>query len=50
MEEAAFVLGKAVRGVAGLVYLFGDVLIGLGPDGATKVAERRRLRKPRKRL
>ncbi|WP_351223387.1 hypothetical protein [Streptomyces sp. NPDC002133] len=46
MEEAAFVLGKVVRGIAGLAYAFGDVLVAfVGPDGSSKAGERKRRRK-----
>ncbi|MFE7774682.1 hypothetical protein ACFU5O_12385 [Streptomyces sp. NPDC057445] len=44
MEEAALVLGKVVRGLTSLIYVFGDVLVGFGPDGSSKVAERKRRR------
>ncbi|MER7762145.1 hypothetical protein, partial [Streptomyces sp. NPDC097619] len=36
MEELAYVVGKVLRGAAGAAYAFGDVLVGLGPEGGTK--------------
>ncbi|MEV8535965.1 hypothetical protein [Streptomyces sp. NPDC051211] len=36
MEELAYVMGKVVKGVAGLAYAFGDTLVGLGPEGKDK--------------
>ncbi|WP_407837074.1 hypothetical protein ACE1OC_12495 [Streptomyces sp. DSM 116496] len=36
MEELAYVAGRIVKGVAGLAYVFGEALVGLGPDGKRK--------------
>ncbi|MFD7262230.1 hypothetical protein [Streptomyces sp. NPDC059874] len=42
MEELAYVAGKIVKGVAGLAYAFGDVLVGLGPDGTNQERKKKR--------
>ncbi|MFE9565233.1 hypothetical protein ACFYM0_29440 [Streptomyces sp. NPDC006487] len=36
MEELAYVAGRLVKGVAGLAYVFGEALVGLGPDGTAQ--------------
>ncbi|MCB5166659.1 hypothetical protein LG634_17660 [Streptomyces bambusae] len=47
MEEAALVLGKVVRGIAGVMYLCSDAVMsvltdGSGRGGARKRRDRRR--------
>ncbi|MGW2559967.1 hypothetical protein ACWCXB_12100 [Streptomyces sp. NPDC001514] len=44
MEEAAFVVGKVAKGLASLMFAFGDILSTFVPDGSSKAAERKRRR------
>ncbi|MFF5448443.1 hypothetical protein [Streptomyces sp. NPDC012888] len=43
MEELAYVMGKVVRGIAGLAYAFGDTVV----DARTEVRGERRRRTER---
>ncbi|MFG2297333.1 hypothetical protein [Streptomyces sp. NPDC048603] len=40
MEELAYVLGKVVKGAAGLAYAVGDLLVPLGPEGDSRKRKR----------
>ncbi|WP_329378908.1 hypothetical protein OG625_11320 [Streptomyces sp. NBC_01351] len=42
MEELAYVAGRIVKGFAGLAYVFGETLVGLGPDGKDQERKKKR--------
>ncbi|MCX5404406.1 hypothetical protein OHA37_10995 [Streptomyces sp. NBC_00335] len=42
MEELAYVAGRIVKGVAGLAYVFGEALVGLGPEGKNQEPKKKR--------
>lgn len=44
MEEAAYVLGRLLKGAAGLAYALGDTLLGMWPNDTPQRTGRERRR------
>ncbi|UUN29337.1 hypothetical protein [Streptomyces sp. FIT100] len=47
MEEAALLMGRAVKGIAGLACAFGEFLAAFAPDGSSRSGKGDKVRQAR---